>query len=108
MTALRHGYHLLFALIFLVSLSACDSGEKKRVFHQPAPQTVVPGVETPDDPYWAEYVARHTSGSVSRNSHIEVNFVRDIVSEARIGTDASAAIELSPAVDAEIVYEGLR
>ncbi|MDH5737418.1 MAG: MG2 domain-containing protein, partial [Gammaproteobacteria bacterium] len=47
-------------------------------------------------------------GSVSRNSHIEVNFVRDIVSEARIGTDASAAIELSPAVDAEIVYEGLR
>lgn len=95
----------LFLAFLLVS---CDSEKEKRTVKQPDLIPVVPGVEIPADPIWAEYIARHTSGTISRESDITIDFVRDIIPEARIGTDASAVVDFSPTVEARVTFDGRR
>ncbi|MDH5737641.1 MAG: hypothetical protein OEZ23_04990, partial [Gammaproteobacteria bacterium] len=105
-----HQYLSCIVILGLLTLTACDSGDKRDSSRQsPSGKPgQVPGVEVPDDPVWAEYVARHTSGSISKRASIQIDFVRDLIEETQIGTDASAVVEISPDMTGKIEYSGRR
>lgn len=60
------------------------------------------------DPEWSEYVSAHTSGLVSKDTWVRVKFVNDIISNDKIGQDASAFLKLDPAIEGKVIFENKR
>lgn len=88
MKTLLRVFSILLVCVLLVS--ACDKKDKPR------------------DPRWSEYIGEHSAGTVSRRSEIRLRFVNDLVSEERIGQDASDAVTVSPKIAGRILYNGRR
>jgi uncharacterized protein YfaS (alpha-2-macroglobulin family) len=53
-------------------------------------------------------ISLHTNGAVSRHAPIRVLFINDVVPEDRIGSDASANIEIIPRVKARATFASRR
>ncbi|MBI3561211.1 MAG: hypothetical protein HY080_05780 [Gammaproteobacteria bacterium] len=60
------------------------------------------------NPQWSEYINMHSAEQLSREDKIRVRFVNDIVNDDQVGKDASAVLEVTPAVDGEVSYIGKR
>lgn len=51
----------------------------------------------PPDPTWVTAISQHSSGAISRQSPIRVLFTTDVIPQEKVGTDAAANIQISPA-----------
>jgi len=60
------------------------------------------------DPLWSTLISAHTVGPISRQSEIRVVFNQDVVSDDRIGKDASDQLKLDPKAKASVVFESKR
>jgi uncharacterized protein YfaS (alpha-2-macroglobulin family) len=60
------------------------------------------------DPTWVTSIGQHSSGAISRHSTVRVLFINDVVPEARVGTDATANISITPAVKAHAIFVSRR
>ncbi|HKE94951.1 MAG TPA: MG2 domain-containing protein [Povalibacter sp.] len=80
----------------LVALAGCGTSKEK--------SAGAPG----KDPLWAEFIAFHTGGVVSRTAPIRVTFATDVVAEDRIGKDAGATLSVIPQVEASIAFASRR
>ncbi len=61
-----------------------------------------------NDPKWAEYLAEHSSGLISRSAQIRLRFVNDVVTEADLGKPFPELFSITPAVKAAAVFNNPR
>ncbi|MCK4708031.1 MAG: hypothetical protein KAU21_05390, partial [Gammaproteobacteria bacterium] len=85
---------IFFVSVLSLLLNGCDK--------TPEVESVVA------NPEWSEYVSAHTSGLVSKDAWVRVKFVNDIISNEKIGEDASASIKIEPAIEGKVVFENKR
>lgn len=94
MVAAKFKALLIFIVSILFFLTACDKS---------------PNVERVQaNPEWSEYISAHTSGLISKDAWIRVKFVNDIISNDKIGEDASASLKIEPAIEGKIIFENKR
>ncbi|MCK5335966.1 MAG: hypothetical protein KAQ67_07380, partial [Gammaproteobacteria bacterium] len=96
---MKVSYHYKASLMLFLSLisllfSACEQSDNTE--------------NITNNPEWSEYVSAHTSGLVSKASHIKIRFVNDIISNDKIGTDASSALIFEPEIDGSFTFENKR
>lgn len=97
MGPLRKFSSSIFFLVLLLTLTACD--DKKDT----ATQT-----DSIQSSTWNQQISHHTSGIIRKNSELRIRFVNDMIPEQRIGESASAILEISPGIKAEITFNGRR
>jgi uncharacterized protein YfaS (alpha-2-macroglobulin family) len=86
------------AIAVLVLVAGC--GKSTDVIEKPA--------LTPADPLWSQLINTHSDGAISRYHTLRVGFAHEIVPAAKVGTDASAHLQIQPAVDARILFSSTR
>ncbi|HMU95160.1 MAG TPA: MG2 domain-containing protein, partial [Elusimicrobiota bacterium] len=57
-----------------------------------------PPAVKPPDPLWAQFLAGHTVGIVSRKTKIAVRFAVDVFDKERVGQEAPGVLEFDPSV----------
>ena len=62
----------------------------------------------PPDPQWVTSISQHSNGAISRHSPVRVLFTNDVVSQERVGSDATANISISPAVKMRATFASRR
>ncbi|HEU4781009.1 MAG TPA: MG2 domain-containing protein, partial [Steroidobacteraceae bacterium] len=63
---------------------------------------------TPPDPQWVSSISQHSNGAISRHSPVRVLFTNDVVSQERVGSDATANIGITPAVKMRATFASRR
>ncbi|HEX6637180.1 MAG TPA: MG2 domain-containing protein [Steroidobacteraceae bacterium] len=86
------------ATAVVLVLVACSSGNKDT-------QASNPGAP---DPTWVSAIGQHSNGAISRHSPLRVLFTKDVIPEARVGSDASANIRLVPAAKVKTTFTNRR
>ena len=92
---------ILIGLLTAVALVACGGKDG-------ADAPVAEAAAIKNDPKWAEYLAEHSAGLVSRNAQIRLRFVNDVISEADVGKPLPELFAISPAVNAAAVFNNPR
>ena len=87
---------LVSAALFLAA--SCDKS---------APLAEHPTV-APADPLWAGLISAHSTGAISRHSPLRVIFANDVVAADKVGDDASAWLEVEPAIRGKISFANRR
>lgn len=85
---------VFFFGILMIALSGCEKASD------------VEKVAT--TPEWSEYISAHSSGLLSKDSWIRIKFVNDIVSNDKIGKDATSSLSFEPAIEGKAVFENKR
>ena len=75
---------VIFSLLGLALLSACDSRKKPEIAAQ--------------DPTWSSIISARTSGLISRKSKVRVVFVNDVVGKEMVGQDAGGYLKFAPSI----------
>ncbi len=86
--------------VLLGALAACSRPEVT------APPT--PPALSPNAAQWAQYIAEHSAGLVSRSAPVRLRFVDDVVSAAEVGKPMPGLIEVEPSIAASAVFNNPR
>ena len=93
---------LLGLLFLLVHVSGCGPSKPEQ------PVEIDPVDPAAQDPLWSDVIDSHTSGLVSKKTTIRVRFADDVVTEDRVGKDASAVISIRPAIRGSLTFGSRR
>src|SRR5690349_2599526 len=85
-------------LAALVLVASCGTKSSPATRLSPAPA----------DPQWSQIIAARSTGAISRHSPIRVVFADDVVDADRVGADASANLQVQPAVPGRITFVSRR
>lgn len=85
-----------------------ESGKQGPREHQAEPKTESKKIRPAPDPEWPRFLFQHTSGTVSRESDIEIRFSRDAIPAERLDEDWSDAVSVEPVLDGELVVDSVR
>jgi len=86
------------AMAALLVVAGCGTSASPTTSSTPAPA----------DPLWSQLVSARSTGAISRHSSIRVVFASDIVEAGRVGADASANLEVQPAIQGRITFANRR
>lgn len=87
-------YHRLLQ-IGVLGLAVLASGCDRAVKLEPLPK---------QDAKWAEYINMHSPARISKTDKIRVMFVNDIITDEKLGKEASNAIEITPAISGQWTF----
>jgi len=89
---------LLPFIVIATVLTACDRSADSSSDHGQSAQKQG----------WATVVHSHSGGTISKNSPIRLRFVRDVVSEEKIGSSAEGVLRFTPTIAGKISFVNQR
>jgi uncharacterized protein YfaS (alpha-2-macroglobulin family) len=94
--------NLFTAVLAATAASMCLSCSDGSTPAEKKPRLAAP------DPTWVTSISEHSTGAISRYSPVRVFFTNDVIPEARVGSDASANITITPAVSLKATFGSRR
>ena len=120
----KHAVWNLFTLLtlaLLLTLAGCKKKDEQGASHSGG-QDASPGMDASSAPPpaqnedtvlpaqttargWSAFLLKHTAGTISRWSRIEVHFTEDVVDKGQTGMDVRGHLQISPALEGKARFE---